>query len=201
MNEAQIKHLVDRFLNWRLPKDFRPDNGISYKRPNYMPEVDATPVGTNLFGAAQATEMVRHMIEGLPDCAPALRAEGAQAVAWSSKAPTIPGVYVWRDPPRVHGVLVHKRPSEREPGGVLKGSVLEPSKFYEGCAIEKWQGEWFGPISADGAISPPAAPTEAEERALAIAAYGADSDVLSCERKGYIAGYIAGRAQLRGGGK
>jgi len=67
MTEAQIKHMVDRFLGWRLPKDFSPDNGISAKRPNYAPEVEWTPSGTNLFDARQATEMVRYMLEGLPD--------------------------------------------------------------------------------------------------------------------------------------
>lgn len=66
LTEEQIKHLVDRFLQWRLPKDFNPDAGISYKRPNYAAEVDATPSGTNLFDAAQATDMVRFMVEGMP---------------------------------------------------------------------------------------------------------------------------------------
>lgn len=65
MNDAQITHMLDRFLAWRLPKDFRPDNGISYKRPNYSPDVDATPTGTNLFDAEQARTMIRHMVEGM----------------------------------------------------------------------------------------------------------------------------------------
>lgn len=66
MTDEQIKHMVDRFLGWKLPQDFSPDAGISYTRPNYAPEVDATPTGTNLLHAAQAEAMVRHMIEGLP---------------------------------------------------------------------------------------------------------------------------------------
>jgi len=66
MSEDQIKHMVDRFLSWRMPQNFNPDNGISYKRPNYHPSIDATPSGTNLFDATQATEMVRYMIEGMP---------------------------------------------------------------------------------------------------------------------------------------
>ena len=65
MTEAQIKHAVDRFLQWRLPKDFTPDAGITYARPNYSPEVDATPTGTNLLDAHQATEMVRFILDGL----------------------------------------------------------------------------------------------------------------------------------------
>jgi hypothetical protein len=66
MTEDQIKHMVDRFLGWRLPADFKPDAGISYTRPNYAPAVDATPMGTNLFDATQATAMVRYMVEGMP---------------------------------------------------------------------------------------------------------------------------------------
>lgn len=66
MTEEQIKHLVDRFLGWRLPKDFNPDAGIRYERPNYHASIDATPSGTNLFDAKQATEMVRYMVEGMP---------------------------------------------------------------------------------------------------------------------------------------
>lgn len=66
MTEDQIKHMVNRFLGWRLPQNFNPDAGIGYTRPNYAPSVDATPSGTNLFDAAQADAMVRYMIEGMP---------------------------------------------------------------------------------------------------------------------------------------
>ena len=69
MTEAQIKHMVDRFLGWRLPRPWHPDNGISYQRPNYAhePADHDWPTGTNLFDAAQAEAMVRYMLEGLPD--------------------------------------------------------------------------------------------------------------------------------------
>lgn len=52
------KKMVDRFLAWKLPKDFQPDCGISYQKiesPNFE------PVGTNLFTATQAGEMVHYM--------------------------------------------------------------------------------------------------------------------------------------------
>lgn len=61
MSEEQIKYMVDRFLSWKLPETFNPDGGISYCAP--FPEM---PMGTNLFDATQAEEMVRHMIKGLP---------------------------------------------------------------------------------------------------------------------------------------
>ena len=76
MTNDQIKHMVDRFLGWRLPENFNPDAGISYTRPNYAPSVDATPTGTNLFDAQQAEAMVRHMLEGLPNGPPQTVAPG-----------------------------------------------------------------------------------------------------------------------------
>ncbi len=62
MNDAQIKHMVDRFLSWKLPDNFSPDAGISFGPPVTWP----WPTGTNLFDATQADAMVRHMVEGLP---------------------------------------------------------------------------------------------------------------------------------------
>lgn len=67
--EARVKHMVDRFLMWKLPKDFSPDNGISFdpvasKGTPY--ESRREPVGTNLFSAAEADAMVRYMLEGMP---------------------------------------------------------------------------------------------------------------------------------------
>lgn len=63
MTEDQIKHMVDRFLGWKLPKDFNPDCGISFDRKY---QDDHSPTGTNVFDATQADAMVRHMIAGLP---------------------------------------------------------------------------------------------------------------------------------------
>ena len=68
MTEDQIKHMTQRFLQWRLPANFNPDCGISYTVPNSEPYIDGRmgPVGTNLFDAVQAEAMVRHMVEGAP---------------------------------------------------------------------------------------------------------------------------------------
>lgn len=65
MTPEQIKHMVDRFLSWKLPENFNPDGGVSYTRPDY-PSSWPGPVGTNLLTATQAEAMVRHMIEALP---------------------------------------------------------------------------------------------------------------------------------------
>lgn len=69
MNDAQIKHMVDRFLGWKLPPNFNPDGGISFDQIGNLGtehQYKREPVGTNLFDAVQADAMIRHMIEGLP---------------------------------------------------------------------------------------------------------------------------------------
>lgn len=69
MTDAQIKHMVDRFLGWRLPEDFSPDAGISFEPEfnKHMPvPMKNEPIGTNLFDCTQAEAMVRHMVEGMP---------------------------------------------------------------------------------------------------------------------------------------
>lgn len=69
MTDKQIKHMVNRFLAWRLPENFNPDAGISFKaafNEHTTHPMKHQPVGTNLFDADQAEEMVRHMIDGMP---------------------------------------------------------------------------------------------------------------------------------------
>lgn len=69
MSDEQIKHMVNRFLQWRLPENFNPDAGISFKRDfneNTPWPMKHEPVGTNLFDATQAEEMVRYMVAGMP---------------------------------------------------------------------------------------------------------------------------------------
>lgn len=78
MNDAQISHMVSRFLAWKLPESFRPDAGISFE-PEYNAEWNAQegrppsrhePSGTNLLDATQARAMVLHMLDGLPSPQP-----------------------------------------------------------------------------------------------------------------------------------
>ncbi len=69
MNEDQIKHMVNRFLGWKLPEHFSPDAGISFKplgNEGTQHQYKREPSGTNLFDARQADAMVRYMIDGMP---------------------------------------------------------------------------------------------------------------------------------------
>ena len=62
MNDDQIKQMVNRFLAWRLPDDFAPDAGITFK-PEFNEgtahPMRHQPVGTNLLTYQQAEAMVR----------------------------------------------------------------------------------------------------------------------------------------------
>jgi hypothetical protein len=67
MTNQYINGLVNRFLTWKLPENFRPDAGISFcpvvnlgTEHQYRHE----PVGTNLFTADQAREMLQHVLAG-----------------------------------------------------------------------------------------------------------------------------------------
>lgn len=69
MNDDQIMHMVNRFLGWKLPANFNPDAGISFKaafNEHTAHPMKHEPSGTNLFDATQADAMVRFMLEGLP---------------------------------------------------------------------------------------------------------------------------------------
>lgn len=68
MTDEQIKHMVDRFLAWKLPKNFNPDGGISFAQFGNIGtehQYRREPNGTNLLDATQANAMVRHMVEGM----------------------------------------------------------------------------------------------------------------------------------------
>ena len=70
LNDDQIRYAVTRFLGWRLPEDFYPDAGISFKRTfneHTSHPMKHEPVGTNLLTGAQAEAMVRHMLSGMPE--------------------------------------------------------------------------------------------------------------------------------------
>jgi hypothetical protein len=90
MTDDQIKQMVNRFLQWRLPPDFSPDGGISFKRTyneHLNPPSSHQPVGTNLFTATQAEAMVRHMLDGIsPSVSPDHRDESGARVKHEGSA-------------------------------------------------------------------------------------------------------------------
>ena len=69
-SEPNIRDMVDRFLGWPLPKGFAPDCGISFDGAGIDPDAykdvagyrRSWPVGTNLFTATQAQQMIKHLL-------------------------------------------------------------------------------------------------------------------------------------------
>ena len=77
-DKRQIKHMVERFLQWKLPENFNPDGGISFKKmfnEHTDHPMKHEPVGTNLFDYTQAEQMVRYIVDGLPSAIAPDRAE------------------------------------------------------------------------------------------------------------------------------
>ena len=69
MTDEQIKHMVNRFLSWKLPESFNPDGGVTFQpfsNKGTPHEHKYEPSGTNILDATQAEAMVRYMIEGMP---------------------------------------------------------------------------------------------------------------------------------------
>lgn len=70
MTEDQIKHMVNRFLGWKLPENFNPDGGVSFQKTHSeqgpLGPQKYEPIGTNVFDAVQTDAMVRYMLNGLP---------------------------------------------------------------------------------------------------------------------------------------
>ena len=71
LTDEQIKHMRDRFLGWKLPDNFNPDGGVKFDaygaqklNPN---NAKYEPSGTNLLDAQQAEQMIRYMLDGLPE--------------------------------------------------------------------------------------------------------------------------------------
>lgn len=64
VTDDEFKIMVDRFLCWKLPENFRPDHGVSFKDP-YPHLPGQWPTGTNLFDGQQAALMIRYMLDGI----------------------------------------------------------------------------------------------------------------------------------------
>jgi hypothetical protein len=63
--DDMVKRMTDRFLAWKLPANFSPDDGISFDPLSSKGtpfERKREPLGTNLLDATQAAAMVRHLL-------------------------------------------------------------------------------------------------------------------------------------------
>lgn len=63
---AVTDEMVNRFLGWKLPQHFYPDNHISFDREKASQLPHSWPLGTNLLTAEQARSMLEHVIGVIP---------------------------------------------------------------------------------------------------------------------------------------
>lgn len=96
LEPEQIKHMVDRFLSWKLPDDFQPDGGVVFAKTIHFGsahEHTFEPVGTNLLTATQAEAMVRYMLEGLPVTDQSMPSQGWQPIETAPRDGTL--ILLW----------------------------------------------------------------------------------------------------------
>ncbi len=149
LTDEQIKHMVDRFLGWKLPANFSPDGGISFKATfnDHLPTpMRHEPSGTNLFDCDQATAMVRYMVEGLPGIqAQEMRAEIAELrniadARWADSA---------KYKARAEKAEADKDEAYRQRNHLVAALArLFPSGIAK-TAIPGWDPEWHGCVYID----------------------------------------------------
>ena len=81
------EEMVNRFLMWRLPEDFRPDGGISFTRSKYGETVHPMPVGTNLLTYTQAKAMLEFVLAAADPDSEAQHAVGTALYALKANHP------------------------------------------------------------------------------------------------------------------
>lgn len=142
---AVTDEMVSRFLCWSLPKDFCPDGGVNFDgRGRYSTGYETSwPIGTNLFTARQAKELLEHVISRAPATAEQ-PAESQDLMAAYRRM---------RQQRGVDGVLVATAPAP----------VAEPTTGYvqrvpDHCDRITWRNRYYQ-LPLDGAAPAPVAPT------------------------------------------
>lgn len=151
-----IKNAVDRFLGWRLPKDFAPDHYIKFdaaeaKRLHDRTGGNSWPVGTNLLTAEQATAMFEHCLQDEHLSAPAANGPGEAARNLIDRAVKI----LWQAVPETREPLdsasynpisawvadaqAHLKESTPQPGMVtVPRETLERLRLTHHCCEDSW---------------------------------------------------------------
>ncbi len=60
MVKTVLQRLVDRFLGWKIPGTFGPDCYVSFDKDTALKN-NSWPIGTNLFTAEEAKEMIQYL--------------------------------------------------------------------------------------------------------------------------------------------
>ncbi len=137
-NKETIKALVNSFLSWKLPARFSPDGGIKFTLLPHLHDTHQWPIGTHLFTADQAEEMIKHILNN----APTIESDSGEAVAyvyWENEEDKEVLVFEQISPERVVICLDYKK---EESVHVMKPNADDTvnSKVYTSPPKREWRG-------------------------------------------------------------
>lgn len=99
MTKPLIDQAVDRFLGWKLPEDFHPDAGISFKpffNEGTPYQMKHNPIGTNLLHAGQAKAMLEYVTAPLLERVSELNRENDDLIARLSNETASKGEIIYQ---------------------------------------------------------------------------------------------------------
>lgn len=142
--------MVDRFLGWRLPDDFSPDGGVTFKPLQYG-TVTTWPSGTNLLNAIQARAMLEFVHANPPQ---------AMTREWCADFPGSAAGIINRLAQRVDELEAAAKPSPAE----AQGSALLPliERLEDAASAALTQACNSGKVAHKAGIYMPAIETGAE---------------------------------------
>ncbi|WP_186183132.1 hypothetical protein [Burkholderia gladioli] len=141
-----------------LTDDFRGDDS------NLVRSIEAL-INLNDEGALVPHGIGGHARGLLSAAAVRLASPRAAVPGAGAGVPAERGIYAWVAEGCSALVHVHTRPTVHSPGGVMNGSLLRSSEFYDGCPIDQWSGgTWYGPLKHPAAPGAEPAPDPLRRR-------------------------------------
>lgn len=132
-----------------LMEDCRPHLAEAWNQRTRPSGADSRIATLESENEALRHDIERHIANHAADLN-ATQGADTRPVAIPVPVPTERGIYAWIAEGSASLVLVHTRPSDHSPGGVMKATNVRNCTFYEGCPVEQWHGgAWYGPLTKD----------------------------------------------------
>lgn len=142
------KTMIDRFLSWPLPKSFNPDCGIRFdgRKDDEWNKNKTWPVGTNLFSADEARQMLEYVL------APSQRA--AEDRDSSAQVASPAAVHQQSNPRHIALGGQHFIPPASPPNAAPAPSNSLPT--YDECALRVSNSNYLAKRKSEGGYGPEA---------------------------------------------
>lgn len=138
-----INEMVNRFLCWKLPKDFGPDAGIRFAPgPLQTPDGPYWPTGTNLLHAGQAQAMFEHCLPAVSRAAQDVLAERRRQVEAEGRTPELDDQYAGGELARAGGLYASNA------GVAMHFGTTDTTICDEAPDGWPWEPDWWKPANA-----------------------------------------------------